>query len=111
MATPGTSLALELSCCQQVEFEVREDSPGLRYTTPDGSKKWTPVVVNVRGHESEFNVFDVEGIPKNVSFCMFNDTPCLVTSFGPAAVKCIHPLPRGRDLELVFELTLSLSLF
>ena len=83
LATPGTSLALELSCYQQVDFEVREDSPGLRYTTPDGSKKWTPVVVNVCGHISEFNVFDLEGIPKNVSFCMLNDTPCLVTSFGP----------------------------
>ena len=27
LATPGTSLALELSGCKQIEFEVRDDSP------------------------------------------------------------------------------------
>ena len=31
LATPGTSLALELSGCKQLEFEVRDDSPGLWY--------------------------------------------------------------------------------
>ena len=50
-------------------------------------------VVVVRGHESEFNVFDVEGIPKNVSFCMLNDTPCLVTSFGPGS-KVYTPIAK-----------------
>ncbi len=44
-----SSLTLELPHCQEVEFEVRDGSPGLRYTTPDGSKKWTPVVVNKDG--------------------------------------------------------------
>ena len=72
LATPGTSLTMELSGCQQIEFEVRDDSPGLRYTALDGSKKWTPVVVNRDGHVSEFNVLDPEGIPKNVSFQLFH---------------------------------------
>ena len=36
LATPGTSLALELSGCK---FEVRDDSPGLRYTAPDNTTK------------------------------------------------------------------------
>ena len=68
LATPDISFALELSGCQQIEFEVRDDSPGLRYTAPDGSKKWTPVVVSCDCHKSEFKVVDSEGIPKNVSF-------------------------------------------
>ena len=38
LATPGTSLTMELSGCQQIEFEVRDDSPGLRHTAPDGSR-------------------------------------------------------------------------
>ena len=38
LATPGTSLALELSGCKQIEFEVRDDSPGLRYTAPMQSR-------------------------------------------------------------------------
>ena len=54
LATAGTSLALELSGCQQIDFEVMDDSPGLLYTAPDGSKKWTPAVVNHDGHESEY---------------------------------------------------------
>ncbi len=33
-----SSLALELSHCQKVEFEVSGDSPGLLYTNPNGSK-------------------------------------------------------------------------
>ena len=28
LATPGTSLTMELSGCQQIEFEARDDSPG-----------------------------------------------------------------------------------
>ena len=39
-----------------------------------GSRKWTPVVVNHTGHESEFKVVDLEGIPKNISFQLFRET-------------------------------------
>ena len=81
----GTSLALELSGCKQIEFEVRDDSPGLRYTAPDNTTKWTPVVVSCDGHESEFKVVDPEGIPKNISFQLFHGTPCLRTSYGPSS--------------------------
>ena len=45
-------IALELSGCKQIEFEVRDDSPGLRYTAPDNTTKWTPVVVNHDGREN-----------------------------------------------------------
>ena len=54
-------------------------------TAPDGSRKWTPVVVNRDGHESEFNVLDPESIPKNVSFQLFHETPYLCTSYGPSS--------------------------
>ena len=93
LATPGTSLTMELSGCQQIEFEVRDDSPGLRYTALDGSKKWTPVVVNRDGHVSEFNVLDPEGIPKNVSFQLFHETPYLCTSYGPSS-KVFMPIAK-----------------
>ena len=93
LATPGTSLTMELSGCQQIEFEVRDDSPGLRYTALDGSKKWTPVVVNRDGHVSEFNVLDPEGIPKNVSFQLFHETPYLCTSYGPSS-KVFTPIAK-----------------
>ena len=39
LANPGTSVALELSGCKQIEFEVRDDFPGLRYTAPDNTTK------------------------------------------------------------------------
>ena len=77
----------------QIEYEVRDDSPGLWYTVPDGSKKWTPVVVNRDGHESEFNVVDPEGIPKNVSFRLFHETPYLCTSYGPSS-KVLTPIAK-----------------
>ena len=85
LANPGTSLALELSGCKQIEFEVRDDSPGLRYTAPDNTTKWTPVVVSRDGRESEFKVVDPEGIPKNASFQLLHGTPCLRTSYGPSS--------------------------
>ena len=93
LATPGTSLTMELSGCQQIEFEVRDDSPGQRYTAPDGSRKWTPVVANRDGHESEFDVLDPEGIPKNVSFQLFHEMPCLCTSYGPSS-KVFTPITK-----------------
>ena len=78
----GYSLALELSGCKQIEFEARDDSPGLRYTAPDNTTKWTPVLVNRDGRESEFKVVCPEGSPKNVSFQLLRETPYLCTSYG-----------------------------
>ena len=92
---------MELSGYQQIEFEVRDDSPGLRYTAPDGSKKWILVVVNHDGHKSEFNVVDPEGIPKNVSFQLFCETPCLCTSYGPSS-KVFMPIAK-QDLDLILN--------
>ena len=47
LATPGTSLALELSGCKQIELEVRDDSPGVWYTAPDNTTKWTHLCIGV----------------------------------------------------------------
>ena len=102
LVTPGASFTLGLSGCQQIEFEVRDDSPGLRYTAPDGSRKWTPVVVNHDGHEIEFNVVDPEGIPKNVSIQVFHKTPYLCTSYGPSS-KVFTPIAKQEDLELILN--------
>ena len=82
---------MELSGCKQIEFEVRDDSPGLRYTAPDNTTKWTPVVVSCDGHESEFKVVDPEGIPKNVSFQLLHLTDPLV--------KFLRPLQREQGLK------------
>ncbi len=79
--------------CQEVELKVRDDSHGLRYTNPDGSKKWTHVVVNKDGRESEFKVLDPAGILKNVSFLLSDGTPYLCTSYGPSS-RVITPIAR-----------------
>ena len=58
--------------CKQIEFEVRDDSPGLQYTAPDNTTEWTPVVVSHDGRKSEFKVVDPEGIPKK---CFLSAAP------------------------------------
>ena len=102
LATPGTSLALELSGCKQIEFEVRDDSPGLQYTAPDNTTKWTPVVVNRDGHESEFMVVDPEGIPIMFLFsCSVKLHTCVYLT--DPLVKFLLPLQREQGLKLILS--------
>ena len=75
----------------------------IRYTAPDNTTEWTPVVVSRDGCESEFKVVDPEGIPKNVSFQLLHGTPCLCTSYGPSSQAFIRPLQREQGLKLILS--------